>query len=86
MTYHLQFVKLPPGVRFALLYCHMFSLKARQHFGIAELDGMVYVLGGENKNTEVLLSMEVFDPHCNVWKTQPNMSTVRKVSCNSFAV
>lgn len=63
-----------------LCYCTFtLSVKARQHFGIAELDGMIYVLGGENNETEVLLTMEVYDPHCNVWRTQPKMTTVRKV-------
>ncbi|KAL0167800.1 hypothetical protein M9458_036022, partial [Cirrhinus mrigala] len=51
------------------------------HFAIAELDGKIYVLGGENEDTEVLLTMEVFDPHCNVWRTQPKMTTVRKFGC-----
>ncbi len=45
---------------------------------------MIYVLGGENEDTEVLLTMEVFDPHCNVWRTQPKMTTVRKVRFSSF--
>lgn len=62
------------------------SVQARQHFAIAELDGMIYVLGGENEDTEVLLTMEVFDPHCNVWRTQPKMTTVRKVRFSSFFV
>lgn len=59
------------------------SPQARQHFAMAELDGMIYVLGGENEDTEVLLTMEVFDPHCNVWRTQPKMTTVRKVRFSS---
>lgn len=44
------------------------------------MDGLIYVLGGENEDTEVLLTMEVFDPHLNNWTTQTSMTTVRKVS------
>ncbi|TSK38445.1 Gigaxonin [Bagarius yarrelli] len=54
---------------------------ARQHFCIAELDGLIYVLGGENEDTEVLLTMEVFDPHLNTWTIQTSMTTVRKFGC-----
>lgn len=43
------------------------------------MDGLIYVLGGENEDTEVLLTMEVFDPHLNNWTTQTSMTTVRKV-------
>lgn len=47
------------------------------------MDGLIYVLGGENEDTEVLLTMEVFDPHLNTWTTQTSMTTVRKVRQNN---
>lgn len=52
--------------------------QARQNFGVVELEGLVYVLGGENENME-LVTVEVFDPHCNTWKTQTSMTMIRKV-------
>lgn len=75
--------KEPLGVSIVILH-FLVSAQARQHFAMAELDGMIYVLGGENEDTEVLLTMEVFDPHCNVWRTQPKMTTVRKVRFSSL--
>lgn len=48
------------------------------HFGIVELDGLVYVLGGESEDCE-LLTVEVYDPHFNTWSVGPNMTMVRKV-------
>ena len=53
-------------------------VQARQNFGIVEMDGLVFVLGGENEETE-LLTMEVFDPHFKTWTTQTSMTMVRKV-------
>lgn len=46
-----------------------------------ELDGLVYVLGGEN-NVAALTTVEVFDPHFNTWKTQTSMTMIRKVTKN----
>lgn len=53
--------------------------QTRQNFGVVELDGLIYVLGGENEVTE-LTSVEVFDPHFNTWKPQTSMTMVRSVS------
>lgn len=50
------------------------------------MDGQIYVLGGENEDTEVLLTMEVFDPHLNNWTTQTSMTTVRKVGQKNTSV
>lgn len=50
------------------------------------MDGLIYVLGGENEDTEVLLTMEVFDPHLNNWMTQTSMTTVRKVNQSNAPV
>ncbi|KAF0040837.1 hypothetical protein F2P81_006735 [Scophthalmus maximus] len=52
--------------------------RARQNFGVVELDGLIYVLGGENDVTE-LITMEAFDPHFNTWKMQTSMTMIRKV-------
>ncbi|KAJ0029489.1 hypothetical protein NQD34_004486 [Periophthalmus magnuspinnatus] len=60
-------------------------LQARQNFGIVELDGLIYILGGENDVME-LVSVEVFDPHFNTWKTQTDMTMVRKVLSSPFSI
>lgn len=52
--------------------------QTRQNFGVVELDGLIYVLGGENEATE-LTAVEVFDPHFNTWKPQTSMTMVRSV-------
>jgi len=54
-------------------------LQARQSFGVVELDGLIYVLGGETKEAE-LITVEVFDPHCSAWKLQTSMTMIRKVT------
>ena len=46
---------------------------------MVELDGLIYVLGGENGETE-LITVEVFDPHCSTWKVQTSMTMIRKVT------
>lgn len=46
---------------------------------MVELDGLIYVLGGENEETE-LITVEVFDPHFNTWKMQTSMTMIRKVT------
>lgn len=45
---------------------------------MVELDGLIYVLGGENEAME-LTTVEVFDPHFNTWKPQTSMTMVRSV-------
>lgn len=52
--------------------------QTRQNFGVVELDGLIYVLGGENEVAE-LTTVEVFDPHFNTWKPQTSMTMVRSV-------
>lgn len=54
-------------------------LQARQSFGAVELEGLIYVLGGENKDGE-LITVEVFDPHFSTWKPQTSMTMIRKVT------
>lgn len=53
--------------------------QARQNFGVVELDGLIYVLGGESESAE-LTTVEVFDPHLNTWKMQTSMTMIRKVN------
>lgn len=55
------------------------SAQTRQNFGVVELDGLIYVLGGENEAME-LTTVEVFDPHFSTWKPQTSMTMVRSVS------
>lgn len=45
---------------------------------MVELDGLIYVLGGENDVIE-LITVEVFDPHFSTWKMQTSMTMIRKV-------
>lgn len=60
-------------------FCLHLRLQTRQNFGVVELDGLIYVLGGENEVAE-LTTVEVFDPHFNTWKPQTSMTMVRSVS------
>lgn len=46
---------------------------------MVELDGLIYVLGGETEDLE-LTSVEVFDPHSNNWKMTTSMTMIRKVT------
>lgn len=55
-------------------------LQARQNFGVVELDGLIYVLGGESEELG-LITVEVFDPYFNTWKMQTSMTMIRKVGC-----
>lgn len=54
-------------------------VQARQNFGVVELDGLIYVLGGESEEAE-LTTVEVFDPHFKTWKMQTSMTMIRKVA------
>lgn len=57
-------------------------METRQNFGVVELDGLIYVLGGENEVTE-LTTVEVFDPHFNTWRPQASMTMVRSVRAHN---
>ncbi|MEQ2196382.1 hypothetical protein XENOCAPTIV_023258 [Xenoophorus captivus] len=52
----------------------------RQNFGVVEVDGLIYVLGGEAEDI-ALTTVEVFDPHFSSWKIQTSMTMIRKVGC-----
>lgn len=54
------------------------SFQARHNFGIVEIDGMLYVLGGEDGDKE-LISMECYDIYSKTWTKQPDLTMVRKV-------
>lgn len=55
------------------------SSQARHNFGIVEIDGMLYILGGEDGDRE-LISMECYDIYSKTWTKQPDLTMVRKVS------
>lgn len=57
------------------------SFQARHNFGIVEIDGMLYVLGGEDGDRE-LISMECYDIYSKTWTKQPDLTMVRKVSAS----
>ncbi|KAM7332404.1 hypothetical protein ACRRTK_009112 [Alexandromys fortis] len=53
---------------------------ARHNFGIVEIDGMLYILGGEDGDRE-LISMECYDIYSKTWTKQPDLTMVRKIGC-----
>lgn len=57
------------------------SFQARHNFGIVEIDGMLYILGGEDGDRE-LISMECYDIYSKTWTKQPDLTMVRKVSAS----
>lgn len=56
----------------------LMSFQARHNFGIVEIDGMLYILGGEDGEKE-LISMECYDIYSKTWTKQPDLTMVRKV-------
>lgn len=62
--------------------CGCLSLQARHNFGIVEIDGMLYILGGEDGDKE-LISMERYDIYSRTWAKQPDLTMVRKVRTTS---
>lgn len=54
------------------------SFQPRHNFGIVEIDGMLYILGGEDGEKE-LISMECYDIYSKTWTKQPDLTMVRKV-------
>ncbi|PIO05244.1 hypothetical protein AB205_0005300 [Aquarana catesbeiana] len=52
--------------------------RERHSFGVVEIDGVVYVLGGEDGDRE-LISMESYDTCTKTWIKQQNMTMVRKL-------
>lgn len=52
--------------------------QARHNFGVVEIDGILYILGGEDGERE-LISMESYDIYSRTWTKQPDLTMVRKV-------
>ncbi|KAF4788795.1 Gigaxonin [Turdus rufiventris] len=46
----------------------------------AEIDGILYILGGEDGERE-LISMESYDIYSRTWTKQPDLTMVRKIGC-----
>lgn len=59
------------------------SFQGRHNFGIVEIDGMLYILGGEDGEKE-LISMECYDIYSKTWTKQPDLTMVRKVRAVSY--
>ncbi|CAI9599571.1 unnamed protein product [Staurois parvus] len=55
-------------------------LEERHSFGVVEIDGVIYILGGEDGDRE-LISMESYDTCTKTWSKQQNMTMVRKIGC-----
>ncbi|NXA34954.1 GAN protein, partial [Eudromia elegans] len=53
---------------------------ARHNFGVVEIDGILYILGGEDGERE-LISMESYDIYKRTWTKQPDLTMVRKIGC-----
>ncbi|KAF2984211.1 hypothetical protein EK904_013345 [Melospiza melodia maxima] len=53
---------------------------ARHNFGVVEIDGILYILGGEDGERE-LISMESYDIYSRTWTKQPDLTMVRKIGC-----
>ncbi|EMP36221.1 Gigaxonin [Chelonia mydas] len=53
---------------------------ARHNFGLVEIDGILYILGGEDGERE-LCSMECYDIYNKTWTKQPDLTMVRKIGC-----
>lgn len=50
---------------------------ARGDFGVAVLEGKIYVIGGVNQDGEYLSNVEVYNPATNSWTSKPSMPTQR---------
>lgn len=57
--------------------------QARHNFGVVEIDGILYILGGEDGERE-LISMESYDIYSRTWTKQPDLTMVRKVRAPSY--
>ncbi|QUI24379.1 hypothetical protein HZI73_19680 [Vallitalea pronyensis] len=49
----------------------------RTRFGIAEVNGKIYLVGGADPNSPDLNIVEEYDPQTNIWTTKANMPTGR---------
>ncbi|POI27737.1 hypothetical protein CIB84_008513, partial [Bambusicola thoracicus] len=58
----------------------LYFMNARHNFGVVEIDGILYILGGEDGERE-LISMESYDIYNRTWTKQPDLTMVRKIGC-----
>lgn len=59
--------------------------QARHNFGVVEIDGILYILGGEDGERE-LISMESYDIYSRTWTKQPDLTMVRKVKTTLYVI
>lgn len=52
---------------------------------MVEIDGILYILGGEDGEKE-LISIESYDIYSRTWTKQPDLTMVRKVKTASYIV
>lgn len=52
---------------------------------MVEIDGILYILGGEDGERE-LISMESYDIYSRTWTKQPDLTMVRKVRTTSYVI
>lgn len=52
---------------------------------MVEIDGILYILGGEDGERE-LISMESYDIYNRTWTKQPDLTMVRKVKTASYII
>jgi kelch-like protein 2/3 len=50
---------------------------ARSSFGVAVVDGKLYVVGGRDATNTILSSVECFDPSTGQWSAVAPMNTAR---------
>jgi len=57
--------------------------EGRRFAGVTELDGRLYVVGGNNSWGQALKSMECYDPATNTWSSKvPLLNKVRNFGVN----
>ncbi|OWK61652.1 Gigaxonin [Lonchura striata] len=54
---------------------HLCEVNARHNFGVVEIDGILYILGGEDGERE-LISMESYDIYSRTWTKQPDLTMI----------
>ena len=62
-------------------------LVARDSHSLVNMDGRLYVIGGEDSNYQELSSVERYDAETKTWTNQPTLNTARKgLACGVCAV
>lgn len=78
------FLTVPPGATSIEQYClrrdrwtQVATMSGRRlQFGVAVLDGRLYVVGGRD-GLKTLNTVECYNPHSKTWSVMPPMSTHR---------